>query len=55
MKTIYIPTEKKSKRAQREAARKNRNLWQGIKLCPRVMQKKTDYRRKGRRISPFDE
>lgn len=27
-----------------------RQVWRGIKLCPRIMRKKTDYRRKGRRV-----
>ena len=50
MKAIYIPLDKQSKKVQRAAARAHRTLWQGVKLCPRIMRKKTDYRRKGRRV-----
>ena len=42
-----VPVEKRSKKAQRAAVRANRVLWQGVKLCPRIMRKKTDYSRKG--------
>lgn len=38
-----VPVEKRSKKAQRAAVRANRVLWQGVKLCPRIMRKKTDY------------
>lgn len=50
MKNKFVPMEKRSKKAQREALRAGRHLWQGIKLCPRIMDKKTAYRRKGRRV-----
>ena len=43
-----VPVEKRSKKAQRAAVRANRVLWQGVKLCPRIMRKKTDYSRKAR-------
>lgn len=46
-----VPVEKRSKKAQRA----NRVLWQGVKLCPRIMRKKTDYSRKGRRAEVMDE
>jgi hypothetical protein len=48
-----VPVEKRSKKAQRAAVRANRVLWQGVKLCPRIMRKKTDY--KGRRAEVMDE
>lgn len=51
MKDNYVPPEKRSKRAQRALARSHRAAWQGVKLCPRIMRKKTDYRRKGRRVA----
>mgnify|MGYP001837074140 FL=1 len=50
-----VPVEKRSKKAQRAAVRANRALWQGVKLCPRIMRKKTDYSRKGRRAEVMDE
>lgn len=50
MKANDIPLNKQSKKVQRAAARTHRTLWQGVKLCPRIMRKKTDYRRKGRRV-----
>ena len=50
MKNTFVPLDKQSKKAQRAAVRANRALWQGVKLCPRIMRKKTDYRRKGRRM-----
>lgn len=51
MKDTYIPVEKRSKKEQRALARSHRAPWQGVKLCPRIMRKKTDYRRKGRRVA----
>ena len=45
-----VPVAKRSKREQRAAVRAHRAAWRGIKLCPRIMRKKTDYRRKGRRV-----
>ena len=48
MKNTFVPLDKQSKKAQRAAVRANRALWQGVKLCPRIMRTKTDYRRKGR-------
>ena len=54
MKDTYIPIEKRSKKEQRALAREHRTMWQGVKLCPRVMRKKTDYRRKGRRADMAD-
>ncbi|WP_417095938.1 hypothetical protein [Gemmiger formicilis] len=53
MKNTFVPLDKQSKKAQRAAVRANRALWQGVKLCPRIMRKKTDYRRKGRRVEPW--
>ncbi len=50
----FVPLDKQSKKAQRAAVRANRALWQGVKLCPRIMRKKTDYRRKGRRVDALD-
>lgn len=50
-----VPVEKRSKKAQRAAVRANRVLWQGVKLCPRIMRKKTDYSQKGRRAEVMDE
>ena len=50
-----VPEEKHSKREQRAAVRAHRAAWRGIKLCPRIMRKKTDYRRKGRRVEMMDE
>ena len=38
-----VPIEKRSKREQRAAVRAHRAAWRGIKLCPRIMRKKTDY------------
>ena len=38
-----VPVEKRSKREQRAAVRAHRAAWRGIKLCPRIMRKKTDY------------
>lgn len=35
-----VPVEKRSKKAQRAAVRANRVLWQGVKLCPRIMRKR---------------
>lgn len=32
--------DKQSKKAQRAAVRANRALWQGVKLCPRIMRKR---------------
>ena len=49
-----VPVEKRSKKAQRAAVRANRVLWQGVKLCPRIMRKKTDYSRKGRRAEVME-
>ena len=51
MKNTFVPLDKQSKKAQRAAVRANRALWQGVKLCPRIMRKKTDYRRKGRTVA----
>lgn len=50
-----VPVEKRSKKEQRAAVRAHRAAWLGIKLCPRIMRKKTDYRRKGRRVEMMDE
>ena len=41
MKNTFVPLDKQSKKAQRAAVRANRALWQGVKLCPRIMRKKT--------------
>lgn len=38
-----VPIEKRSKREQRAAVRAHRAAWRGIKLCPRIMRKKTAY------------
>ena len=54
LKNTFVPLDKQSKKAQRAAVRANRALWQGVKLCPRIMRKKTDYRRKGRRVDALD-
>ena len=54
LKNTFVPLEKQSKKAQRAAVRADRALWQGVKLCPRIMRKKTDYRRKGRRVDALD-
>ena len=43
MKNTFVPLDKQSKKAQRAAVRANRALWQGVKLCPRIMRKKTDF------------
>lgn len=50
----YVPVEKRSKKEQQALAHAHRALCQGIKLCPRQMRKKTDYRRKGRRAASWD-
>ena len=55
MKNTFVPLDKQSKKAQRAAVRSNRALWQGVKLCPRIMRKKTAYRRKGRRVELPEE
>lgn len=54
LKNTFVPLDKQSKKAQRAAVRANRALWQGVKLCPRIMRKKTDYRGKGRRVDALD-
>ena len=51
----FVPLDKQSKKAQRAAVRADRALWQGVKLCPRIMRKKTDYHRKGRRVELPEE
>lgn len=55
LKNTFVPLDKQSKKAQRAAVRANRALWQGVKLCPRIMRKKTDYRRKGRWVELPEE
>mgnify|MGYP006864471243 CR=1 FL=1 len=55
LKNTFVPLDKQSKKAQRAAVRADRALWQGVKLCPRIMRKKTDYRRKGRRVELPEE
>lgn len=47
MKANYIPLDKQSKKVQRAAARAHRTLWQGVKLCPRIMRKKLTIAVKG--------
>lgn len=51
MNTRYVPFEKMSPKAKREYLRRHRHLWQGIKLCSRLMTDRTVYRRKGRRVT----
>ena len=54
MKNTFVPLDKQSKKgAARRRACQPRTV-QGVKLCPRIMRKKTDYRRKGRRVDALD-
>lgn len=40
LKNTFVPLDKQSKKAQRAAVRADRALWQGVKLCPRIMRKR---------------
>ena len=41
LKNTFVPLDKQSKKAQRAAVRANRALWQGVKLCPRIIDRKS--------------
>ena len=51
MKANYIPLDKQSKKVQRAAARVHRTLWQGVKLCPRIMGGEWNCRNIGSKIT----